>query len=515
MPAGYTILNLNTESWGRIYNESHITLYATFTQKNVPISVTGVDFELYQKTVPLTLVPDVYLLKPPTEQTTTGRYMVTFLSNGLSEGDYEVHVVGTYANGVIANVPNDWGVYVSAGNYNDNILLINTTLTDTAPATAKHRYDIVQIKTDGTVSIKKGAEVVLATAATPPDPDTDNIAIANLHISDAIKHIGTTEITEVVSVKLTVGGDLNLFEAPRVQWFIDTLKSQLGGFACQVPRDYLLFDPTKVYWEDGKLLQYLQMALDFINVASPPTPGYFTLDNIPCASLVLLGAEMFALTSIGCLEIASFFDINVPMRANLYKGDKYKDLAAFVQGMFISQIKEWKHQYTWINLEPIVITMCCEFATPVLLESGKYKEIQNIKVGEKVITRDGEVGTVLNTMTKRIKKAVTLYSANGKLLTCSTKHRILIPEGNRTVWKRAGELKKGEEVCVRNSTGIRTIKLEKINNFNTDETYYDLSVSGDPSYITKEGLIVHNSRTPLRTVRPVSMDLHFSSLLPF
>jgi hypothetical protein len=356
MPAGYSYQNLNTETWARHFNESHVTIYATFQQGNNPIQVSGVDFKLYEDIVPPVEVSNLILLKPPTE-VSSGKYVTTFLTNGLTEGDYLARITGSYAYGVSPYSPANWKTITLAGKYQDYILATTTTKTHDTPATTMHRYDIIQLKNDGTLSIKKGTEVIVTATPVVPDPDTDNIAIANIHVSSIIGKIDTTEITNVISVLLTVGGDMNLFYVPRIQWFIDTLKSQLGGFANQVPREYLLFDPTEVYWEDGRLLQYLQMAVDQLNMAAPPTPSFFTLDNVPVPSLVLLGAELFALASISCLEIASFFDINVPMRVNLYKGDKYKDLASFIGLQYSQNMLEWKKQYIYGMLEPIVITM--------------------------------------------------------------------------------------------------------------------------------------------------------------
>lgn len=156
--------------------------------------------------------------------------------------------------------------------------------------------------------------------------------------------------------ELSGGGTFELKETIRAQWFIDSLKTALGTtYGLQVPSQYVMFDPKKHFWEDGKLYNFLQFALNDINQTPPLMDTDLTLDSVPVTGLLLLGSEIYALSSISAFEIGQFFDINVPMRVNLYKGDKYPALMREIKDRYTEPLKKWKYAYNMSNLQSIGI----------------------------------------------------------------------------------------------------------------------------------------------------------------
>lgn len=89
---------------------------------------------------------------------------------------------------------------------------------------------------------------------------------------------------------------------------------------------------------------------------------------------------------------------------------------------------------------------CLKGDTKVSTNKGKI-EIKNIKVGDKVLTRDG-YKTVLNTQKNGIKKVYAVDFGYKRHIIATGDHKIFTFDG----WKRVDELKKEEKICVKKSS---------------------------------------------------------------
>lgn len=232
-----------------IYDDSHVAVYVTFKSGTTPVDVTNPSFEVRDGSgnlMPITVLKPIQKDTEFNEKHNTqevGRYLITFLSRGLTAGDYIASFSGTFQSATVS---------------------------------------------------------------------------------------GSTILT--------------LFEQPRTQYLIDLLRGSLSGkYNTEVPRNYFTFDPTKKQWRDGELYQSLFRSLNAINTMPPITN--FTFDDIPCINSLILGGELYAVTDLAILEDTNYFDITIPVKVILYKGDKMKDLARFLKEQWQDPLKEWK--FNW------------------------------------------------------------------------------------------------------------------------------------------------------------------------
>jgi len=151
---------------------------------------------------------------------------------------------------------------------------------------------------------------------------------------------------------ITVNGRFELREVPRVQWFIDTLRTYLSDRAnIEVPWEFITRDPTKTEWRDGQLYDYLQMAVSEIN-AMPPATTHFTLENIPASAVVLKGAMLYALFGKDVMEVHNYFDYSTPVRVSLYRGREYARLWQYMDKAFYQPAMQFKKSWVLNSTAP-------------------------------------------------------------------------------------------------------------------------------------------------------------------
>lgn len=306
---------------------------------------------------------------------------------------------------------------------------------------------------------------------------------------------------------LTGGGSFELKETIRAQWFIDSLKTALGTtYGLQVPSQYVMFDPKKHFWEDGKLYNFLQLALNDTNQTPPLMDTDFTLDSVPITGILLLGAEIYALSSISAFEIGQFFDINVPMRVNLYKGDKYQSLMRDIKDRYTDPLKKWKYSYNMSNLQVVGISqtripyrvlrpLCVTTYTPIQTLKGLVP-MGEINIGEQISTKDG-MDIVKRKFKVYLKRAMKTVLNNNKIFHTGFTHRFFTEDG----WKEVYRLKKGDEIL----TETDKLKIKSIEDVKANDFFYDIETEKYHNYlIGEEKIISHNSQV-----------LHYSSLFPY
>ncbi len=94
----------------------------------------------------------------------------------------------------------DWKTHTAKGAYKNSNgvydLLLDTENTHDTPAPGTHRYDIIQLKNDGTLSIKKGTADIIANIVTAPTPDANNILVTTVYVNRTTGRIRTVDITD-------------------------------------------------------------------------------------------------------------------------------------------------------------------------------------------------------------------------------------------------------------------------------------------------------------------------------
>ncbi len=248
----YVIQNVDEQNWAGYFKDQHIEVIVEFRKDGNLVDVVSPKFEILKQGTPLSF----YILKPLSklDPSTIGKYHATFLTIGLSAGDYTFRATGYYNN-----------------------------------------------------------------------------------------------------EQLVVEGSFTLYEVKRTQWFIDTLRGMLADRQqIEVPWEFWTHDPTKREWRDGQLYDCLIQALGFIN-ALPPSTLHWTLDTVPCSSLVLLGAQINALLMKDIMEAHNYFDYSTPVRVSVYRGKEYRGIYSWIERIFVEPAKRFKISYTFNTLRPRAI----------------------------------------------------------------------------------------------------------------------------------------------------------------
>lgn len=158
------------------------------------------------------------------------------------------------------------------------------------------------------------------------------------------------------NTEIKIEKTIELREVPRLQNFIEMLRGlMMAKYNLDVPRMYMTFDPTKKQWEDYDLYVALVQSLNVINEINPVTDWKF--EDIPCPGLLMLGAQIYALTEVRTLEELNYFDITVPTKVSFYRGDKLANLANFIMTQFTNNVKDYKMNYYLDETEPVAVVM--------------------------------------------------------------------------------------------------------------------------------------------------------------
>ena len=138
---------------------------------------------------------------------------------------------------------------------------------------------------------------------------------------------------------------------------------------------------------------------------------------------------------------------------------------------------------------------CALGDTPVLLANGKYKKLEQIKIGDIVLTIEGEK-PVTNTFKYENTRTIKLHFENDVVIECSPLHKFLVGNDpkNPESWVTAEDLLEGNFVMQLNdiSSNLKQLKLLKKEQGNLN-TVYDIEVADAHHYMSSDGIIMHNS----------------------
>jgi len=163
---------------------------------------------------------------------------------------------------------------------------------------------------------------------------------------------GTTE-------KLSISNIVKFVSVTRKQWFIDQLRISLAdNMLAQefFPSRYLVWNPKELNWEDEELLSYLERAVGDTNFTPPPTVS-FTLESVPCASMVVMGGMIYGLIARGLIEIYNYYEINAPVNVRIYKGDKLSSTAQQLINIYWQNLREWKKAFVYYTTSYRVLVL--------------------------------------------------------------------------------------------------------------------------------------------------------------
>ena len=158
----------------------------------------------------------------------------------------------------------------------------------------------------------------------------------------------------VGSVEYTATGSLVFHEVSRIQWLIETLLESLKGkYNLLVPDNLMVVDPRARSWGDGECYGFLRRALADINSTPPILTSQFTFDlgDWPeeVVNFLIMGAQLYALFASASLEAQNYFDIQVPIKVNLYRGNEFRNLMTFIRDGYQAAIAAWKTNYWFIS----------------------------------------------------------------------------------------------------------------------------------------------------------------------
>ena len=137
---------------------------------------------------------------------------------------------------------------------------------------------------------------------------------------------------------------------------------------------------------------------------------------------------------------------------------------------------------------------CFVAGTLVNTEKG-LKPIEEVKIGDKVLTHKNRYQTVLDTMVHENRGIFKLKVQGSPMTECTGNHRFYVRDKSDTsnpYWKAVQDFDGNELVAVPNSDDTLWMPVKKIEcDFDRVENVYNLEVENDNSY-TANGLAAHN-----------------------
>ena len=180
----------------------------------------------------------------------------------------------------------------------------------------------------------------------------------------------------------------------------------------------------------------------------------------------------------------------------------YRDGDVFIFFEHDPETKEWGR----IFLLPT--EYCFKAGVRVLMGDGSKKCIEDIVVGDEVITHRGNTKKVLATNSREVDEDITYVKCENSLdvISATSEHPFYISKGNGCEWVKAGDIVDGDLVATQTvlvgGDGKRHICpgtdfLRLIKRQREKTTVYNIQVEGDESFVVNEA-VVHNCHVKLK-----------------
>ena len=263
----------------------------------------------------------------------------------------------------------------------------------------------------------------------------------------------------------------------------------------------LMPEMFSVNTEDIKILAYAEVVLSDINLF-PPLTG-FTTESVPDIMLPVL---YFGI----CLFAELFLQMNATLQDFEYNDNGLSvrvDQVGKINQSYINMLEVYKNMITNFKKTQIFAVGGAGISTPryqsqigqflkislgcllpntrVQTSSGNVL-IQDIQIGDFVLSMDGNYHKVYDILTRKVYEEIYSIRVADRVFSVTGNHEILTTNS----WVSADHLKIGD-VCFVDEK----LKLEKVRKI-TCKSYkglvYDLSVENTHSY-NADGVIIHNS----------------------
>lgn len=137
-----------------------------------------------------------------------------------------------------------------------------------------------------------------------------------------------------------------------------------------------------------------------------------------------------------------------------------------------------------------IIGSCFPAGTLVRMADGSEKPIEEIRVGDEVVSHTGQSRRVINTFRRDYTGDLVAIVAAGRKLVSTKDHRIWARCGSEYFWEEAQDLTTQATVVCPGKLGIES-RVDSIESVNDSLTVYDIEVEEDHSFIAN-GIAVHN-----------------------
>lgn len=145
-----------------------------------------------------------------------------------------------------------------------------------------------------------------------------------------------------------------------LQWYIDELRVSLGddiSLSKYVPSRFYIRDVNYQLWTDEELKKFLDLALFDINNTHPVNIRFNYGHPALPVNFLIYGAMVRALTAFGLIEVYNWYDTTAPVKVSLYKGDKLKDFANWVQQSYLKPLEEFKKSFAYYSTRSKILVL--------------------------------------------------------------------------------------------------------------------------------------------------------------
>jgi hypothetical protein len=250
-------------------------------------------------------------------------------------------------------------------------------------------------------------------------------------------------------------------------------------------------------WEDYELATYLDMAVSDINLYPPVTgfrieQGMFPRDYV---GLIVTGAGSKACAALALNWIVDDFSVAgetrvtvsfpfLPLRPD--EGDFAVEIE--IEDLF-KIIQEHSDALDSVSCRD----SCVSDAVKVNIWNSFWDDDLKVR-SVNPLTGDVELSYVKDVMRHEIpdRKNVKIILSNGASVTCTVDHSLI---AKREFYESvaAGDLKVGDFVSFFDGEKICEIQITKVEDAESQEHMYDLSVPGNENFILSNGIVAHNS----------------------
>lgn len=158
--------------------------------------------------------------------------------------------------------------------------------------------------------------------------------------------------------------------------------------------------------------------------------------------------------------------------------------------------------------EDAIVNACFQEGTPVLMSNYIYKPIQEVKVDDKVIDKEGQVQTVEASWSEEPKgELVRIILQEGQILVSTYNHKYPVLHNGKIIKIEADQIMEGDcltsPICLNlykdmwKDANYIYVPVKKVEKVKSNKKVYNLTISGTHSYLV-DGIGTYNSISTAR-----------------